>query len=1094
MEIILMPQENNVLSKKPNEKKSLRGLLTAQFFGAFNDNAWKVMLFTLATRQLLGQSADASFSFETSSQFIATLSLVVFLLPMMLLSLPAGALADQMSKKSLIIWTKILELILMAASTVSLYLAPSQLFIPFILLGLMGAQSALFAPAKYGILPEILPKEKLSRGNGILEMWTMIAIIVGTGLGPLLLAADHGGIKASLTWLGPLWLTLLSSIGLAGTFFISKVPSARNQSYKVTAAVQDAWKTVKSDRVLWLAVIGSMLYWSMTCLIGQNVLVYAKVLVREIEKGELFQGIPPASYGMGIALGAFFSGRLSGNRIEYGLIPLGAIGFALSSLLLGLIQPEMIGTVILLLLMGLSSGLLIVPLHAILQWRAADQQRGSIIALGNFLDIIGMLTGSLIAAGMALLGFGLKTMLIASACLIILATIWSIKILPKALVRLCFIILTRTSYRLKIIGFENLPKEGSILLVANHISVIDALFVMASVDRPVRFMMMESYYNTWYLHPLAKLMDAIPVSNSAGTRGTLQGMRAAAEALDNGELVCIFPEGQISHTGKMLPFRRGIELITKGKNCAIVPIHIGNAWGSIFTFKNGKFFKKWPRPLQYKLTIAFGKSLQANTSAVELRRVVQEMECDAWFGRKEEQVPIHHQFIQNARKHPIKLAIADKDQKIPGWKTLALSIAIARQLRAHLFEQSRIGILLPTTISAILVNIAITLSKRVSVNINFNSGNEGINKNVEQAELKTVISSRNFLEKTKISLPEEIKVLYIEDLLNKISFSTQCAMFLVGLFTPISLLEKLCGGMQDFQIDTPLTIIFTSGSTGDPKGVVLSHFNLSSNVESISQVIPPLGKKKNMLASLPFYHSFGYMMMWLGLTQKIGLITHSNPQDAKIIGELVKKYDVKLMMSTPTLLRGYIKQVLPNQFGSLQCVIAGAEKLSQQLADTFETSFGVRPIEGYGTTECSPVIATSTLDVRQSGIYQVGNIQGSVGQALPGVTVKVVDPITYEEIPSNTQGVLLVKGPNVMKGYLNRDDLTQQVMHQGWYITGDMAQIDENGFITITDRLRRISKIHGELVSHSKLEEALHLAAEVEEPFFAVTSIPFATH
>lgn len=1081
-----------MITTEKKQKSSLLGLLIAQFFGAFNDNAWKVMVFTLATRPMVQQMNEGtlSTSFETSSQLIATLSLVVFLIPMMLFSLPAGAMADQFSKRTIIILTKILEVIIMGACAVVLFLAPTQFILPFILLGLMGAQSALFGPAKYGIMPEMLPKAGLLKGNGLLEMWTMIAIIAGTGMGPLLLAADSGGSNPSLTWLGPLWLTILSVIGLAGAFFICKVPAARANRQKVSASIKGAWKVVTGDKVLGLAILGSTIYWSMTSLIGQNILVYAKTLVLDIEKGEMLQGIPPASYGLGIALGALLSGKFSGERIEYGFIPLGSIGFAIGSLLLGIIQPDMVGTVVLLLLMGMSSGLLIVPLHAIVQWRAPDEERGSIIALGNFLDIGGMTIGSLVAGGMAVIGFGLKSMLIFSAILVVLATIWCVRILPKALVRLCFIILTRTLYKFRVVGVDNLPKEGPALLVANHVSAIDALFIMASVNRSVRFVMNEGYYNKWYIYPLAKLMDAIPVSNTASTRLLIEGMRKAGESLDKGQVVCIFPEGQITRTGKILPFRRGVEIIAKGRDCPIVPVQLENIYGNLIPFEKVKFLGKLFDYFSYSLTISYGKPLPANTPVTELRRAIQEMECEAWMARKEEQPPIHHHFIYNARKHPFQIVLADKEQQLQGWKVLAGSIALARILKSFTAQQQNIAILLPTSIPAVITNIAIALSGATAVNLNYTVGKEALQESIKQAQLKTLITSRAFLEKAKCEMPNEINVLFIEDLMKLITSSRKFKGLLMGYLTPISNIENYCGCERSISVNDPLTIIFTSGSTGTPKGVVLSHFNLSSNVEGVSQVIPSMGKKTNLMASLPLFHSFGYMLMWLGLNHKLGLITHPNPLDNQMIGELVKKYNVKLLMSTPTFLRGYIKQVLPDQFGSLECVIAGAEKLPASIADAFESKFGIGIMEGYGATECSPVIATSTVDIRQAGIYQVGTIQGSVGQTLPGVIAKVVDPENHEELPLNTAGLLLVKGPNVMQGYLGRDDLTQQVLHDGWYVTGDIGIIDDNGFITITDRLKRISKIGGEMVPHGRVEEALHEAAEEEERVFAVTAVP----
>ena len=269
-------------------KHPLLGLLISQFLGAFNDNAWKLIVFTLATR-LIAPSAD---NFESESQFQASLGFILFLLPMLLFSLPAGALADRMSKRTVLIATKGLELVLLAIACIGLLLLPQNLIIPYTILALMGMQSALFSPAKYGIMPELLPEEKLSKGNGLLETWTMLAIIGGTGLGPIFMAADHEGTRPAMTWLAPVWLLLLSFGGFVTSFAIPKVQQSRKDHCGVLASILKAWKTINSDNILFLAVVGSAFYWFIISLLGQNVLVYAKWLVQNLQKGKYYKDYP----------------------------------------------------------------------------------------------------------------------------------------------------------------------------------------------------------------------------------------------------------------------------------------------------------------------------------------------------------------------------------------------------------------------------------------------------------------------------------------------------------------------------------------------------------------------------------------------------------------------------------------------------------------------------------------------------------------------------------------------------------------------------------------------------------------------------------
>lgn len=1071
--------------KKP---RTLIGLLIAQFFGAFNDNAWKLMVFTLATRALSFNQdpADA----ELSSQFQATLSLLVFLVPMMLFSVPAGSLADRFSKRSVIIWTKALEVLIMAGAAVTLYFAPLQIVIPYILLAGMGLQSGLFSPAKYGILPEVVPASGLAKSNGLVEMWTMIAIIAGTGLGPVLLAADKSGSRPEYTWLAALWLLILSVIGFFASFSVPKVP-AFGSGNSIKDSMRRAWGLIRRDQALGLAIMGSVFYWYITSLIGQNVLVYAKSLVIELERGEIWQGIPPASYGIGIALGALFAGRFSSERVELGLIPVGAVLFSITSLLLGIIQPDMVGTVIILILAGISSGMVIVPLHAIIQQRAPEKRRGAIIACGNLLDIAGMILGSFTAMGMALLGWNMKLMLVWSAIIVIAASLWAIKTLPRALVRFCFVLLTRTIYTLRVRGIEHIPKEGPAVLVSNHISLVDALFVMSSVDRPVHFIMSEYYFNRWWLRPLVKLLGCLPVATTSSPRLLVESLRNAGKYLDQGEILCIFPEGQISHTGMLQPFHRGIEVILRGRDCPVIPLYLDGVWGSVFSYKGGSFVFKIPRNFTIQTTATFGEPMPASSSVVEIRGAIKDLENKAWESRKEDQKPMPLRFIWEARKRPFKLAAVDGiTGKVSRIKLLGGAVALARSMKNKWADEPFIGLMLPTSVGAVLANLAASIAGKGVVNINFTSGRDGVASCVRQSGMKQVITTRRLLTKIENPLPKDVECLYLEDLMLALTPWQKWAALWMAFFADPYNLQRTCGMKHEFSPDDPLSIIFTSGSTGEPKGVVLSHFNISSNVEAVGQVIPTVLKNHRLMNALPLFHSFGTMMMWLGLTHGHPLILQPNPLDFGAVGELVWKHKATLMMTTPTFLRAYMKRVSPGQFGTLKAILTGAEKLHEQTAFQFEKQFGIRPIEGYGATECSPAIATCTMTVRDQGVCQIGAIPGSVGQPLPGVVVKVVDPDTYEPLPTGVAGLLLVKGPNVMRGYLHRDDLTEKVIKDGWYVTGDIAHLDEEGFIIITDRLSRFSKIGGEMVPHGRIEEALHEAAKTQDLLFAVTAVP----
>jgi acyl-[acyl-carrier-protein]-phospholipid O-acyltransferase/long-chain-fatty-acid--[acyl-carrier-protein] ligase len=291
-------------------------------------------------------------------------------------------------------------------------------------------------------------------------------------------------------------------------------------------------------------------------------------------------------------------------------------------------------------------------------------------------------------------------------------------------------------------------------------------------------------------------------------------------------------------------------------------------------------------------------------------------------------------------------------------------------------------------------------------------------------------------------------------------------------------------------LDDLATVVFSSGSTGEPKGVMLSHYNIASNVGQIGQTFD-FGPRHRFLGILPFFHSFGFTATLMQpLISGFGVVFHNNPLEGKAVGDLVRRYGVTTLMATPGFLQLYLKTCEPADFGSLTFVMAGAEKLQDWLATDFQKKFRLPPVEGYGCTECSPVISANTRDFRGQGIQQIGSRQGTIGPPLPGISVRIVDPGSREPMPIGQAGLLLVRGPNVMQGYLGRADKTAEVLRDGWYETGDIAALQEDGFLEITDRLSRFSKIAGEMVPHVKVEEKLHQLAGVHEQTFAVTGVP----
>lgn len=1057
-------------------RRPLAGLLVAQFLGAFNDYAWKIAV-TLLLQRELGEGAP-----DAQAQRIAGLVTVVFLLPLALGTLPAIPLVDRFSKRSVLVATKALEFALMLAATWSLSVEPAGGSIALAIVGAMGLQSALFSPAKYGILPQLVPHERLSRANGALEFATFVAIVAGTACGPVLL---HSAGDA--TWLVGATLSVLGLVGLLAALSVPRVP-ASSEGASAGAIVRTAFAALRSDRVLRLAVLGNALFMGVASLLMQNLQVYAKV---DLALEERRVGLPLATLSVGIGLGSLLAGRMSGRKVELGLLPLGALLLALFSLAFGLLLPGLGGTLALMGFVGLAAGLLVVPLNALVQWRAPAQGCGAVVASSNFLVYLAALVGGALGAVLADRGASTSTLFLVAAAIVIAGAAWACWLVPQALLRLALVILTHSVYRLRIRGLEHIPEKGGALLVPNHVSFVDGLFLIASTDRPVRFLVDAPFFEHRFIGPVLRWLDAIPISATGGPRMILRGLRSAGDYLDEGHLVCIFAEGQITRTGMLLPFRRGLERIVKGRAAPVIPVYLEGVWGSVFSYDGGRFVWKLPRRLPYPVSVSFGAPLEAGTPVHEVRRAVQMLGQDAWSERYVAAPPLHSTFVYRARTRPMRFLFADATRpRVTRIRALAGAIALGRLLAPRWSGQRHVGILLPPSVGGALVNLAASFAGRAAVNLNYTAGRAGMTSAARQSGLRTVVTSRVFLERANLELPEGVEPIWIDDVAKEVGTWARLSSLALAWLAPTRLLERLCGAERAVRSDDIVTVIFSSGSTGEPKGVMLAHSNIASNCAALEQTFHVRATDK-VLGILPFFHSFGYTAtIWFPATSGLGAVFHPSPIDAPAIGDQVERHGISFLLATPTLLSIYLRRVPPQQFGSLRLVLAGAEKLTDRLADAFQDQFGIRPLEGYGTTECAPVVAVSHADFRAAGLYQPGWRRGYVGQPMPGIVCRVVDPDTFVDLPPNTPGMLLVRGPNVMKGYLGRDDLTHKALRDGWYVTGDIALLDDDSFLRITDRLARFSKIGGEMVPHGRVEEELHSAASSSVQVFLVTAIP----
>ena len=649
-------------------------------------------------------------------------------------------------------------------------------------------------------------------------------------------------------------------------------------------------------------------------------------------------------------------------------------------------------------------------------------------------------------------------------------------------------VFARLIYRIDTHGRENLPANGGVLLLPNHITWVDAVILQLACPRPIRFMIFDRIYRRPLLEPILRVFGAIPVSPLHAKAG----VRAAAARLRAGEVVCIFPEGELTRTGTLLRLKKGFELIARKGGAPVVPVCLDQLWGSIFSFEGGRFFSKWPRQLPYPVTVAFGKPLAAEQADVAtVREKMLELGAFCY-----EQRPMLKRHLAEAclrgLKHGLgRVAVVDglDHSTLTRGTLLAAAIVLARHLRANV-PGRRVGIVLPPTKGAVLANLGVLLAGKVPVDLNFTSGRDALNAAMRQAEIDTVITAGLFERKLE-QFPWPAHVLRLEALLPPLKKRIALWRVLVTIL-PWRVLARWLeiparGDHQE------AVLLFTSGSSGEPKGVILSHRNLLANISQF-RVMIHFTSKDTVLASLPFFHSFGCTVtLWFPLIEGLRTVTYPNPLEVAKNAALIERYKCSLFLATPTFLRGYLRKAERAQLASVKLAVTGAEKLPRAIAQAFEEKFGHQVMEGYGLTETSPVVSVNLPDVSLNDAghtVQHAYRPGSVGKLAPGLAAQMRDPDTGAPLPLYETGMLWLRGPNIFEGYLGLPDQTAEVLRDGWFRTGDLGRIDEDGFLFIEGRLSRFSKIGGEMVPHETVEakilEALALPATGDRQFVVI--------
>ena len=588
--------------------KGFWSLWVTQCQGAFSDNVFKfVVIF----------SAMSLYPNESDQDRLVSLIGALFAVPFLLFTMAGGFCADRFSKRSVAMGIKCGEVLIMSLGAVGLYLGQLNLLMGVIFL--MSAQSAFFGPVKYGLLPELLDEKRLSWGNGLVGLGTFISIILGTIAGGLMFDAFDNQLITGFI------LMALAANGLMASRGISRVPPADPGKRYRPNFLGEFWKQftyARKDFVLLISILGSTYFWFLGALVQQSVMIYGR---NELQLSYFNTSILFAMMAVGIGLGSLAAGYISKRKIESGLIPLGAIGVSTFSFLMGQAGLPTHQFGLFLGCLGFFGGFYIVPINALVQHRPERRRKGSIIAMQAFLSWLGILLAAGVYFFLKSIGLSTSNIFTVVGFVTLAATAYVLWLLPDSFLRLLLVLLTNTIYRIHIRGRDNIPDKGGVLFVSNHLSYIDALFLFASIDRPVHFIMSDDAYRIWFIRPFAKILKVIPMPKRQRPRQIVKALREASARIKAGEVVCIFAEGQVSRTGNLLPFRRGFVRIMRDLDNPIIPVHLGGVWGSIFSYERGRFFWKMPKRIPYPVSVRFGNPMEANAQPDEVRQAVQDL-------------------------------------------------------------------------------------------------------------------------------------------------------------------------------------------------------------------------------------------------------------------------------------------------------------------------------------------------------------------------------------------------------------------------------------------------------------------------------------
>ncbi|MGE5476330.1 MAG: acyl-[ACP]--phospholipid O-acyltransferase [Bacteroidales bacterium] len=1036
-------------------------LFVSQFLGAANDNLFKNALVILVVYRL-GSGAGME------PKILATIAAGLFIAPYFLFSALAGQLSDRFEKTGLMKLWKAAEIAISAIGAWALVAENVPMMLTALFL--LGAQSTFVGPIKYAVLPELLERDELIGGNALIEGGTFLAILIGTIAGGTLVALDGGSRMVSVGMMAA------AVAGFAAALLLPRAHAGNPEVRVRFALVSDTaelWRLIRARRDLYLSVLGISWFW----LVGATYLSQFPAFAKDVlGADEHAVTLMLTMFSVGIGIGSVLCGRLLKGEISARHVPFAALGMTvfafdlyfaagnaagdgtLVSLGQFLSHPANWRVLADLLAFAVCGGIYIVPLYAILQARSDESARARAVAANNVANALFMVTGALASAALLALNVSVTGIFLTLGAANLVVALYICGLLPDAVLKGVFAALFRLAYRVKVQGLEHLPKAGErAVIVVNHVSFLDPALLAAFLPEKPVFAVNTFVARAWWVRPFLRVVDAFPIdpTNPMSTKSLIGAVR-------QGRSLVIFPEGRITVTGALMKVYEGPGMVADRADAVVVPVRIDGAQFTPFSRLRGKLRLRWFPEITITVLpqqrFAVPDEVKGRARRQRIGAALYDVMSGMMFETAHRDRTLFAALLEARRLTGGDApAVEDVSRKPMSYDRLVTSgLALGRVLARKTETGEAVGVLLPNTNAAAAVFFALQARGRVPAMLNFSTGPGNVLAACEAACIRTVLTSRRFVEQARLSatveaLQARLSVLYLED----VAAGMGPLAKLYGLLArPFAAAIHARAGRSP---NDPAVILFTSGSEGTPKGVVLSHANILANCAQLAARVA-FTPTDSVFNALPVFHSFGLTGgLLLPLFAGIRVFLYPSPLHYRIVPEMVYDTNATIMFGTDTFLSGYGRVASPYDFYSVRYVFAGAEKVKDETRRVWMEKFGLRLLEGYGATETAPVLAVNTPMHFKAG---------TVGRLLPGLEYRL------EPMPGVDEGGRLwVKGPNVMLGYYRAEKPgLLEPPAEGWYDTGDIVAVDELGYVKILGRAKRFAKIAGEMVSLGKVE------------------------